>query len=38
MLEVDGIHTYYGEVLAEGTFEEVKDDPRVFEVYLGGAG
>jgi branched-chain amino acid transport system ATP-binding protein len=29
---------HYGEVLAEGTFGEVKDDPRVFEVYLGGAG
>ncbi len=29
---------HYGEVLAEGTFEVVKDDPRVFEVYLGGAG
>ena len=29
---------HYGEVLAEGTFEEVKHDPRVFEVYLGGAG
>jgi branched-chain amino acid transport system ATP-binding protein len=29
---------HYGEVLAEGTFEEVKDNPRVFEVYLGGAG
>jgi branched-chain amino acid transport system ATP-binding protein len=29
---------HYGEVLAEGTFDEVKDDPRVYEVYLGGAG
>jgi urea transport system ATP-binding protein len=29
---------HYGEVLAEGTFDEVKQDPRVFEVYLGGAG
>jgi branched-chain amino acid transport system ATP-binding protein len=29
---------HYGEVLAEGTFAEVRDDPRVFEVYLGGAG
>jgi branched-chain amino acid transport system ATP-binding protein len=29
---------HYGEVLAEGTFDEVKHDPRVFEVYLGGAG
>ncbi len=29
---------HYGEVLAEGTFDEVKADPRVYEVYLGGAG
>jgi len=28
---------HYGEVLTEGTFDEVKADPRVFEVYLGGA-
>jgi len=28
---------HYGEVLTEGTFHEVKADPRVFEVYLGGA-
>jgi branched-chain amino acid transport system ATP-binding protein len=28
---------HYGEVLAEGTFAEVKADPRVYEVYLGGA-
>jgi branched-chain amino acid transport system ATP-binding protein len=28
---------HYGEVLTEGTFEEVKADPRVYEVYLGGA-
>jgi branched-chain amino acid transport system ATP-binding protein len=26
---------HYGEVLTEGTFEEVKRDPRVYEVYLG---
>ena len=26
---------HYGEVLAEGTFAEVKADPRVHEVYLG---
>jgi branched-chain amino acid transport system ATP-binding protein len=26
---------HYGEVLAEGTFDEVKADPRVYEVYLG---
>jgi len=26
-----------GEVLTEGTFDEVKDDPRVYEVYLGSA-
>jgi branched-chain amino acid transport system ATP-binding protein len=26
---------HYGEVLAEGTFDEVKRDPRVYEVYLG---
>ena len=25
----------YGEVLAEGTAEEVRADPRVYEVYLG---
>ncbi len=29
---------HYGEVLAEGSFDEVKADPRVYEVYLGGAG
>ncbi len=29
---------HYGEVLTEGTFDEVKADPRVYEVYLGGAG
>jgi branched-chain amino acid transport system ATP-binding protein len=28
---------HYGEVLAEGTFDQVKDDPRVYEVYLGAA-
>jgi branched-chain amino acid transport system ATP-binding protein len=28
---------HYGEVLAEGTFDEVKRDPRVYEVYLGSA-
>jgi branched-chain amino acid transport system ATP-binding protein len=28
---------HYGEVLAEGTFDEVKADPRVYEVYLGSA-
>jgi branched-chain amino acid transport system ATP-binding protein len=28
---------HYGEVLTEGTFEEVKRDPRVYEVYLGSA-
>ena len=28
---------HYGEVLTEGTFDQVKVDPRVFEVYLGGA-
>ena len=28
---------HYGEVLTEGTFAEVKDDPRVYEVYLGRA-
>jgi branched-chain amino acid transport system ATP-binding protein len=28
---------HYGEVLAEGTFAEVKADPRVYEVYLGHA-
>jgi branched-chain amino acid transport system ATP-binding protein len=28
---------HYGEVLAEGTFAEVKADPRVYEVYLGTA-
>jgi len=28
---------HYGEVLAEGTFDEVKIDPRVYEVYLGSA-
>ena len=28
---------HYGEVLAEGTFAEVKADPRVYEVYLGSA-
>jgi len=26
---------HYGEVLTEGTFEEVKADPRVYDVYLG---
>ena len=26
---------HYGEVLAEGTFDEVKADPHVYEVYLG---
>jgi branched-chain amino acid transport system ATP-binding protein len=26
---------HYGEVLTEGTFDEVKRDPRVYEVYLG---
>ena len=26
---------HYGEVLTEGTFAEVKADPRVYEVYLG---
>jgi len=28
---------HYGEVLTEGTFDEVKKDPRVYEVYLGSA-
>ena len=28
---------HYGEVLTEGTFDEVKRDPRVYEVYLGAA-
>ncbi len=28
---------HYGEVLVEGTFSEVKTDPRVYEVYLGSA-
>jgi branched-chain amino acid transport system ATP-binding protein len=28
---------HYGEVLTEGTFAEVKADPRVYEVYLGEA-
>ncbi|MBI2524528.1 MAG: ABC transporter ATP-binding protein [Candidatus Rokubacteria bacterium] len=28
---------HYGEVLSEGSFEEVKADPRVYEVYLGSA-
>jgi len=28
---------HYGEVLSEGSFQEVKADPRVYEVYLGGA-
>jgi branched-chain amino acid transport system ATP-binding protein len=29
---------HYGEVLSEGTVEEVRADPRVYEVYLGSAG
>jgi branched-chain amino acid transport system ATP-binding protein len=28
---------HYGEVLTEGSFAQVKADPRVYEVYLGGA-
>jgi branched-chain amino acid transport system ATP-binding protein len=28
---------HYGEVLTEGTFDEVKSNPRVYEVYLGTA-
>jgi branched-chain amino acid transport system ATP-binding protein len=28
---------HYGEVLTEGSFEQVKGDPRVYEVYLGSA-
>jgi branched-chain amino acid transport system ATP-binding protein len=28
---------HYGEVLTEGSFEHVKRDPRVYEVYLGSA-
>ncbi len=28
---------HYGEVLTEGTFDHVKSDPRVYEVYLGSA-
>ena len=28
---------HYGEVLTEGSFAEVKADPRVYEVYLGHA-
>ena len=28
---------HYGEVLTEGTFDHVKRDPRVYEVYLGSA-
>ncbi|HEU4439889.1 MAG TPA: ABC transporter ATP-binding protein [Methylomirabilota bacterium] len=28
---------HYGEVLTEGSFAEVKEDPRVYEVYLGSA-
>ena len=28
---------HYGEVLTEGTFDEVRRDPRVYEVYLGSA-
>jgi branched-chain amino acid transport system ATP-binding protein len=28
---------HYGEVLTEGTFAQVKADPRVYEVYLGSA-
>jgi branched-chain amino acid transport system ATP-binding protein len=27
---------HYGEILAEGTADEVRADPRVYEVYLGG--
>jgi branched-chain amino acid transport system ATP-binding protein len=34
----DGVTVlHYGEVLTEGTFDEVKADPRVYEVYLGSA-
>ena len=29
---------HHGEVLAEGTADEVRADPRVYEVYLGGPG
>jgi branched-chain amino acid transport system ATP-binding protein len=28
---------HYGELLTEGTFDQVKADPRVYEVYLGSA-
>ena len=28
---------HYGQVLTEGSFDEVKADPRVYEVYLGSA-
>jgi urea transport system ATP-binding protein len=28
---------HYGEVLTEGSFDHVKADPRVYEVYLGSA-
>jgi branched-chain amino acid transport system ATP-binding protein len=28
---------HYGEVLTEGTFDEVRRDPRVYDVYLGSA-
>jgi branched-chain amino acid transport system ATP-binding protein len=28
---------HYGEVLTEGTFAQVKADPRVYDVYLGAA-
>jgi len=28
---------HYGEVLTEGTFDQVKADPRVYDVYLGSA-
>ena len=27
---------HFGEVLAQGTFEEVRSDPRVQDVYAGG--
>jgi branched-chain amino acid transport system ATP-binding protein len=29
---------HYGEVLADGTADEIRADPRVYEVYLGGIG